>query len=282
MITGHAVVDAIGQMHFEGNILPHSWFQCEELRYDSGKPNVVAILLLADVIYWYRPNVRMSEATGQVESVTKRFRDTMLHKDYALWAVKFGFTKRQVQDAVKFLRDKGIVRTELRDLVTATGARIYNATFIEPIPAMIHRITFEIDFAATSSITLQLANVTPPPLERDTSPVETGHPLRLNGGDTTFKRNPCTETTYENKEKEKAISKKKSEPAASASGVQSNGVVKNHKPAATSPKLAAARRVLERQPSNYRTTIENEGHDVLEYVTRYHPDELATELRKDK
>lgn len=46
------VVEQIGRLHLEGDIIPHSWFQTPRLRYESGKPNLSAIALLADVIYW--------------------------------------------------------------------------------------------------------------------------------------------------------------------------------------------------------------------------------------
>ncbi|MBK8752212.1 MAG: hypothetical protein IPL99_11465 [Candidatus Competibacteraceae bacterium] len=43
----------IGQMHFEGNIIPHPWYQ--RITLESGKPDLSAIILLAEIIYWYRP-----------------------------------------------------------------------------------------------------------------------------------------------------------------------------------------------------------------------------------
>ncbi|MBK8537864.1 MAG: hypothetical protein IPL59_23795 [Candidatus Competibacteraceae bacterium] len=36
----------IGQMHFEGNIIPHPWYQWITL--ESGKPDLSAIILLAE------------------------------------------------------------------------------------------------------------------------------------------------------------------------------------------------------------------------------------------
>ena len=46
-------VAEIGKIHFEGNIIPHSWYQ--RITLESGKPDMPAIVILAEIIYWYRP-----------------------------------------------------------------------------------------------------------------------------------------------------------------------------------------------------------------------------------
>jgi len=53
-------VEAVGQMHFEGNIIPHRWYQNITHTTPGGhtKPHLEAILILSDVVYWYRPVVR--------------------------------------------------------------------------------------------------------------------------------------------------------------------------------------------------------------------------------
>ena len=51
--SGNAIVDAVGQMRFSGNIIPESWYK--NLVYENGKPHLNAINLLAEFVFWYRP-----------------------------------------------------------------------------------------------------------------------------------------------------------------------------------------------------------------------------------
>ena len=51
--TGNRIVDEVGRINISGNIIPMVWFQA--IRYPNGKPNVNAIIILADIVYWYRP-----------------------------------------------------------------------------------------------------------------------------------------------------------------------------------------------------------------------------------
>jgi hypothetical protein len=67
-------VAAITDLNFTGNIIPHSWWQTERLRLDSGKPNTTAILILSDICYWYRAVQERDETTGAVVAVRRRFK----------------------------------------------------------------------------------------------------------------------------------------------------------------------------------------------------------------
>ena len=53
--TGNRIVDEVGRINISGNIIPMVWFQA--IRYPNGKPNVNAIIILADIVYWYRPTL---------------------------------------------------------------------------------------------------------------------------------------------------------------------------------------------------------------------------------
>lgn len=53
-LTGNAIVDAVAQIHIEGNITPASWYQ--HIRYTNSRGTYtdhLAIAILADVIYKY-------------------------------------------------------------------------------------------------------------------------------------------------------------------------------------------------------------------------------------
>lgn len=133
-------VDAIGEMRFEGNIIPHSWYQ--HIKLPSGEPDLVAIVLLSDIIWWYRPVIERDETTGEIISIRKKFKEDMLQKQHESWSKLFGFTKRQVKDAVLRLVKMGLLKREFRCITTKDGLKVSNVMFLEPILTGIQDITF--------------------------------------------------------------------------------------------------------------------------------------------
>ncbi|MEK5125210.1 DnaD domain-containing protein [Bacillus sp. FSL R9-9492] len=146
------VVLQIGQMNFRGNVIDHGWFKTITL--DNGKPNVVAISILGEVVYWYKPTEVRDEHSNNVR-YKQKFKADTLQKSYQQFADSFGFTKRQVKDACDYLKDRGLVRIEFRT-VFANGTRCNNVMFIEPVPEEIQKISI-----------LYWENSTPPTLERN-------------------------------------------------------------------------------------------------------------------
>ncbi|MCR5235446.1 MAG: hypothetical protein K6E53_16315, partial [Lachnospiraceae bacterium] len=79
--SGNLIVDEIGKLYFSGNIIPETWFYT--IVNESGKPNLLAINILADIVYWYRPTEVSDEKTGKI-TYKKKFRDKdFLQKSYA-------------------------------------------------------------------------------------------------------------------------------------------------------------------------------------------------------
>lgn len=145
------VVLQIGQMNFRGNVIDHGWFKT--LTLDNGKPNMVAISILGEVVYWYKPTEVRDEHSNNVR-YKQKFKADTLQKSYQQFADSFGFTKRQVKDACDYLKDRRLVRIEFRTLFV-NGTRCNNVMFIEPIPEEIQKISI-----------LYWENGTPPTLER--------------------------------------------------------------------------------------------------------------------
>jgi len=142
-LAGNTVVEAIGKMDFTGNIIPHPWF--EHLRKKgkkADKPYTVAIILLSDIVYWYRPIEVRDEKTGRLLGWRKRFKSDKLQKDYGSLALQFGFTKKQVKDAIQFLKQQGVITTELRTVKTKSGQLLGNVMFIEPVVSRLAEITY--------------------------------------------------------------------------------------------------------------------------------------------
>ena len=116
----------------DGNVTPRAWYASPSLQHANGKPNLVAITLLADILFWYRPFEVRIEGAGTGTEYRQKFAADKLRMHYKSWGDGFGFTQRQVEDAMAFLREKGLVTVETRAVATAVGI-IPNCAFIEPV-----------------------------------------------------------------------------------------------------------------------------------------------------
>lgn len=178
------VVLQIGQMNFRGNVIDHGWFKT--LTLDNGKPNMVAISILGEVVYWYKPTEVRDEHSNNVR-YKQKFKADTLQKSYQQFADSFGFTKRQVKDACDYLKDRRLVRIEFRT-VFVNGTRCNNVMFIEPIPEEIQKISI-----------LYWENGTPPTLERKRVLQQNVPPSSDKTEEPpTFKRKTNTEITTKN------------------------------------------------------------------------------------
>ena len=131
--SGNETVDRVGQIDFSfgdsGNWIMGTWY--DALRYDSGKVNLNACVILSEIVYWYRPTVIRDEVSGRIKEVRTKFKADKLQKNYQDLADQFGLTKRQVTDAVVFLEHKGLVRREFRNVITETGLSLINVLFLD-------------------------------------------------------------------------------------------------------------------------------------------------------
>jgi hypothetical protein len=167
-MTGNDFVDAISEMHFEGNIIPASWYQT--LRFPNGKADLIAINLLSDIVYWYRATEKRDEATGALRGWQKRFKADLLQRSYQAFAEHFGLTKRQVQDAcTRLAKVHGVIRLVFRTIDTPTG-RLANVLFIAPVPEKIRAITHQRDRSHVQTGHLPRSNGIPPTSQRETDP----------------------------------------------------------------------------------------------------------------
>ena len=129
-------VAEIGKIHFEGNIIPHPWYQ--HITLESGKPDLPAIIILAEIIYWYRPYQTLTKGGKPLQR--KHFDGDRFQCTAAYFEAKFGLTKDQARKALKRLEDAGYIRREYRSIVQQ-GILRNNIMFIEPAPAAILAIT---------------------------------------------------------------------------------------------------------------------------------------------
>ena len=168
--TGNNIVDEIGKINITGNVIPQSWYKT--ITRENGKPNLPAIVILADIVYWYRPTEVRDEQTGQIVQLKKRFKSDFLQRSYQQIADQFGLTKREASNAVTELEKLGVIKKHFRTL-DISGMKVANVLFIELIPSALIEITFgvsvEVAPITLKSDTLSLSKVTPSTSKSETN-----------------------------------------------------------------------------------------------------------------
>lgn len=117
-------------INFDGNITPHTWYQ--QLKYDNGKVNLPAIVVLGEICYWYRPTIIRDELNGTILGYRKKFKADKLQKNYSSFA-SLGLTKQQARDAITFLEAKNLITKETRTVILPGGQKLPNQLFIEVV-----------------------------------------------------------------------------------------------------------------------------------------------------
>lgn len=130
-------VSEIGELNLKGNVVDHEWFNY--LTFNNGKPHIVAIMVLSEVVYWYRPTVIRDEGSSKI-TYKKKFKSDKLQKSYDQLAETFGFTKLQVKRACDFLIDMKLINVEFRT-IKVDGKTLNNVMFVEPIASEIKKIS---------------------------------------------------------------------------------------------------------------------------------------------
>ena len=60
--SGNNIVDTMAEISITGNIIPQEWYK--HIVRKNGKPHLLAITILGDIVYWYRPTEVRDEVTG--------------------------------------------------------------------------------------------------------------------------------------------------------------------------------------------------------------------------
>lgn len=125
--TGNTAVDMMGSLNITGNVIPVRW--CHTILYPNGKPCLNAIIILSDIVYWYRPREIRDERTGNVIRLEKKFKADLLQRNYQDFADQFGLSKKQAKDALDLLENLGIIYRDFRTLVIR-GRAMNNVLYI--------------------------------------------------------------------------------------------------------------------------------------------------------
>ena len=131
-------VQAMQDIPISGNIVPMHWFKT--IIFSNGKPDTNSILILSDIVYWYRPTEIRDERTGSILGYKKKFSEDLLRRSYSDLEDQFGLSKKQCQECLRRLEEKGVISRIFRTLETTQG-RQNNVMYIELHPNKLNEIT---------------------------------------------------------------------------------------------------------------------------------------------
>lgn len=166
LASGNSMVDAMGMFNMSGNIIPQIWYKT--ITKATGKPYLLAIALLADIVYWYRPAEVRDEASGQIIGWHKKFKGDMLQKTYQQYADLFGESKRSVKTALDRLEELGVIRKEFRDIDCGNGLMMYNLMYI----ALDVDVLAALTFPEKEGKSPEMQGSEPPPTKKCTTPLQ--------------------------------------------------------------------------------------------------------------
>ena len=159
--------DAMGRLNLSGNITPAIWYSkilMPQSRKKSGvskrkpvlpKPDHVAVTILSEICWWYRPQEVRDEQDNRV-GWERKFHADILQLSPKQLSKKFGFSAKQCQRALARLEALGLIKRKLRDVPTA-GGTLGNICFIRLFPVAVGAITWPTghdDSATTGSYPL--------------------------------------------------------------------------------------------------------------------------------
>lgn len=137
--TGNYIVDTIGKMNITGNIIPEAWFST--IVNEKGNVNFIAINILADLVYWYRPSEIRDEHTNSVTYKKKFNADDFVQRSYKQICSKFNISEKQAREALKLLESLGVAKRHFRTINTSMGS-CSNVMYLELIPSVLAALTF--------------------------------------------------------------------------------------------------------------------------------------------
>lgn len=151
--SGNTAVDAMGRIRITGNVTPPRWYK--EILRENGRPDHLAVTLLSDIVYWYRPVEVRDEATGQIIGLRRKFKGDLLQKTYEQYANQYGESKRTIKAALDRLEEMGLIQKIFRDIVLESGVKIPNVMYIAIDPKKIAEISYDDIVVGTSGPTVQ-------------------------------------------------------------------------------------------------------------------------------
>lgn len=166
LASGNYIVDQMGVLNISGNVIPQIWYKT--ITKTTGKPYLLAITLLADIVYWYRPKEVRDEASGQLVGWHKKFKSDLLQKTYQQYADLLGESKRSVKAALDRLEELDVIRKEFRDIEYENGLTMYNLMYIALNVDVLAKLTYP----EKTWESAELQDFVPPPTKNCTTPLQ--------------------------------------------------------------------------------------------------------------
>ena len=158
-MSGNATVDKLYGIEITGNVIPQNWFQT--IVNDKGRPMANAIMILGEILYWYRPTEERDERDLKVSRIRKKFSGDTLQMNYRQLEQKFSLTRNQVKAAILVLEKLGVIRRSFRNLVIR-GTKVNNVMYIHLDPDRLIELTFpeKIDASYSGEVTTSVKKTT--------------------------------------------------------------------------------------------------------------------------
>lgn len=158
MTTGNKIVDAVSELRI--NSIPETWYF--HIRKNN-QPNAMAILLLWDIIYWYKCTEVRDENTGLLLCIKKKFKsDDFLQRNYQQIADKFGISKKVATTLTDDLVKIGVIKKHFRT-INVNGLKCSNVMFIEVVPSVLKSLSSFEGYTPTGVGGIPLQGDTLPP-----------------------------------------------------------------------------------------------------------------------
>ena len=140
LTSGNQIVDAMGSLNITGNIIPTIWYRT--ILRENRKPYLLAIAILADIVYWYRPIEIRNQSTGQIAGWKKKFSGDILRQSYQYYADLFGESKKTVKLAIDRLEELCVVKREFRTVIHGEGLVSNNVMYLKLVPEQLYLLTY--------------------------------------------------------------------------------------------------------------------------------------------
>lgn len=132
--TGNEIVDKMRMLNITGNVIPQIWYKVfndKSLSKEaSGKVRLLAINILADIVYWYRPTEVRDEKSGAVIGYNKKFKADLLQRSYDDLSEMFMCSKKDAQRAICFLEQFKVIKRVFR-ILNINGIKVANVLFLQ-------------------------------------------------------------------------------------------------------------------------------------------------------
>lgn len=179
LTSGNEIVDAMGSINISGNIILAIWYKT--ITKENGKPYLLAIVILADIVYWYRPSEVRNQGTGHILGWKKKFSEDILRQSYQYYADLFGESKKTVKTAMDKLERLQVIRREFRTVSYGDGLVCNNLMYVELKPDMLYRLTFPEEIPAMNGENNSYADVSDVKMG-GRLPTKSDTPIEISGG----------------------------------------------------------------------------------------------------